>query len=162
MGFFKRRIGAADEPKRASFGPIDVSLPDDQWFVASEQAFKDRVEPYYGTPETMAEGGREHYGRADFGVALFFYRKAVDMLHTAYGFSNMESRQPSPADAWIVDGFCSSLGASLQAHPQAPVAKVAGEMVGRLGTIAADCDRVGIPAKLYRDAQDTVASTAPA
>lgn len=162
MGLFKKRVVAAAEPDRASFEPIDVSLPDGQWLTASEQAFKDRVEPYYGTPETMAEGGREHYGRADFGVALFFYRKAVDMLHTAYGYSNMESRQPSPADAWIVDGFCNSLGASVQAHPQAPVAEVAGEMVGRLGAIAADCDRVGIPAKLYRDAQDTVTSTGKA
>lgn len=58
----------------------------------------------------------------DVGVALCFYRKSIDMLHTAYGFSEMRSRQPSTKDAAIIDGFCTTLAQTLSERPGAPVA----------------------------------------
>lgn len=135
---------------------VDPNLPDDRWLATSERAYRDSVDGYYGSPETMGKGGQEHYGNAEFGVALFFYAKSIDMLHTAYGYARMEKRQPSPADAWIVEGFCNALEAALEQHPNAPVAEVAGMVTHRLRDIAADCDRVGAASQLYRHAEESV------
>jgi len=136
-------------------------LPDDQWLAASERAYKDSVDAYYGSPETMGKGGQERYRIAEFGVAVFHYAKSIVMLHTAYGCARMENRQPSPADAWIVEGFCNALEASLDQHPRAPVDEVAGIVTHRLRDIAADCDRVGASSQLYRHALETVGRCAP-
>jgi hypothetical protein len=78
------------------------------------------------------------------------------MLHTNYLFMEMKSRQPSPADAWIVDGYLKSLGVSLSMHPEAPVADSVREITHRLRTIASACQRVGIADQLYMNALDTV------
>lgn len=138
---------------------VDNSLPDDQWLRASEDMFRATIEPYYGSPETMARGGEERYRLYDYGTAMFFYAKSIDMLHTA--FSHMAQRQPSPADLPIVDGFASSLGLALHAHPQAPVADSVREVTHRLRSISSECDRVGIPSQLYRNGLDSLSQTAP-
>jgi len=145
MGLFSR------ESKKPQM--VDPSLADNEWLAASERLFKDRIDEFYGSPDSMAEGGGEHYGFNDFGTAMFFYAKSIDMLHTAYGFSRMQGRQPSPADASIVDGFVSALGASLSTHPAAPVGAVLLEVDARLHDIAGECERLGLPAGLYRNAQ---------
>jgi hypothetical protein len=145
MGLFSR------EPKKPE--TVDTSLPDGAWFAESERLFKSRIGGFYGSPDTMAEGGREYYGFGDFGTAMLFYAKSIDMLHTAYGFSRMQDRQPSPADASIVDGFVSALGASLSTHPKAPVGSALLEVEARLHDIAGECERLGLPSGLYRNAQ---------
>ena len=132
---------------------MDPSLADGEWLAASERLFKDRIDRFYGSPDSMANGGREHYGFGDFGTAMFFYAKSIDMLHTAYGFNHMQNRQPSPADASIIDGFVSALGASLSMHPNAPVSSMLLEMDTRLHEVAGECERLGLPADLYRNAQ---------
>jgi hypothetical protein len=151
MVLFKKRVT----------GPVDPQLPDDEWWLASNAAFEGRRGAYYGSPETMTQGGQVSYGVQDFGVATLFFAKAIDMLHTAYGFSGMSARQPSPADAAIVDGFTSALGASLAMHPNAPVDECIREVDHRLRSIVAECDRVGTPSALYRDSLDRIASYAP-
>lgn len=140
---------------------VEATLPDGPWIQASMRAFKERVGAWYGSPETMADGGNDSYGHQEFGVALFFYAKAIDMLHTAYGFRQMQERQPSPADLSIVDGFSSALGASLSMHPSASVDECVREVTHRLRSIATTCDRVGVPSNLYRAALDTIALYAP-
>jgi hypothetical protein len=123
MGLFGKRT-----PK-----VVDGSLPDGPWLRASESMYKATVEPYYGSPETMAKGGEERHRQADYGTALFFYAKSIDMLHSQYGFLGMERRRPSSADAAIIDGYAESLAATLQAHPEAPIADCAG--TGRRSTL---------------------------
>lgn len=163
MGLFSKLLGTSQTAQASppALTRVDAGLPDGAWLRASEQAFRERVDAYYGSPETMAEGGKDSYGHQEFGVALFFYRKAIDMLHTAYGFSQMQSRRPSVADVSIVDGFTASLGASLAQHPEAPVDECVREVTHRLRSIATTSDRVGIPSNLYRAALDSMAAYAP-
>jgi hypothetical protein len=104
----------------------------------------------------MGAPGRDHYNHHNFGVAMLFFGKAIDMLQTAYCHGQMEERQPSPADAWIVDGYTSAIGASLSMHPQAAVGESARYTLNMLQIIADECDRVGTPSKLYRGAIDNV------
>lgn len=141
--------------------PIANSLQDGEWLAHSEARYKEMVQHRWGSCETVGEGGRERYGHGDFGTALFFYQKSIDMLHTNYLFNQMRSRQPSAADAWIVDGYTSALGASLAKHPAAPVDSSVREASLRLRTIASACERVGLPSQLYRDALDQIAIYAP-
>lgn len=157
MGIFGRRTsGRSSTPDG-----VEASLPDGEWFGASRRLYEQRVKHFYGSPETMASGGAEFYGNGDFGTAMFFYAKSIDMLHTAYGFAQMAQRQPSPADVTIVDGFCNSLGVSLQMHPAAPVDECVREVTHRLRSISSECDRVGLPSNLYRQGLDAMASHAP-
>src|SRR5262249_26158061 len=118
------------------------------------------IEAFYGSPETMARGGEEHYIVSDYGTAMFFYAKSIDMLHTAYGFSRMELRHPSPADEPIVDGFTVALALGLRSHPDAPVDDCVREVTHRLRSISSECDRVGLPSDLYRSGLDAIAQSA--
>jgi hypothetical protein len=45
---------------------VDGSLADGPWLRASEEMFKASIEPYYGSPETMARGGEERYRLFDY------------------------------------------------------------------------------------------------
>lgn len=162
MGFFnfkkrKPSTGSASE----AIDPIDHSLPDDEWLARSKARFEQMVKNYYGSCETIGQGGQECYGYGDFGTALFFYQKSIDVLHSMYLFGQMRNRQPSPADAWIVNGYTSSLGASLEMHPAAPVSDSVREVTHRLRTIASACEQVGLPSQLYREALKLMAQYAP-
>ena len=123
--------------------------------------YSEMVENCWGSCETVANAGSERYNNQDFGTALFFFRKSIDMLHTNYLFLDMKNRQPSPSDAWIIDGFTNSLSASLSLHPGAPVDESVREVTHRLRTITSACTRVGAPPVLYQNALDLMASTAP-
>jgi hypothetical protein len=147
-----RRGGEPSQPDHGQPEPIDHALPDTEWLAASRVVFERTVGQHYGSPESMAEPGRTHYGLQNFGVAMFFYAKAVDMLQTAYAFGQMRDRQPSLADKWIVDGYAAAVGASLAMHPQAPVGESAEYTVNMLGSIAEEVERVGMPAEIYRTA----------
>jgi hypothetical protein len=140
---------------------VDDSLPDGEWLAVSKQLFEKSIEPYYGSPETMARGGEEHYKNGNHGTAMFFFAKSIDMLHTAYGFSQMAKRRPSPADAPIVEGFTVVLALALRSHPEAPVAECVREVTHRLRSISTECDQLGLPSDLYRNALDSMARSAP-
>jgi hypothetical protein len=164
MGFFNRKkskpsMATGSAPKEVD--SIDNSLPDDEWLARSEARFGQMVKNYWGSCETVAQGGQERYGYGDFGTALFFYQKSIDMLHTNYLFGQMRNRQPSAADAWIVDGYTSALGASLAMHPTAPIDSSVQEVTHRLRTIATVCEQVGLPSQLYRGALKQMAQYAP-
>jgi len=162
MRFFNRK--KSKRPVTVQAMPedsIDHSLPDDEWLARSEERFRWMVENYYGSCDTIGRGGQERYGYGDFGTALFFYQKSIDVLHTNYLFGQMRNRQPSPDDAWIVDGYTRSLGASLAMHPAAPIDSSVREVTHRLRTIATACERVGLPSQLYREALQLMAQYAP-
>jgi hypothetical protein len=80
-----------------------------------QQTYDRQWRAHAGSPESFAEAAKHCYGHGDFGQSLLFSAKAVDLLHTLYG--NLTERQPSTADAWIVDGFVSAAGAAHAMHP---------------------------------------------
>ena len=151
MGLFGKR-----SPK-----VVDASLPDVQWLRESEDMYRATIEPYYGSPETMARGAEDRRFLADYGTALFFYAKSIDMLHTAYGFAGMEQRRPSQVDTPIVEGYAETLGFVMELHPDAPIADCVREVTHRLRSISTECDRAGLPSDLYRIGLNAIARTAP-
>ena len=161
MGFFNRKKNKPAIANEPGCDPIDNSLSDDEWLTRSKARFEQMIKNYYGSCETIGQGGQESYGCSDFGTALFFYQKSIDVLHSNYLFGQMRNRQPSPADAWIVNGYTSSLGASLVMHPAAPVDESVREVTHRLRTIATASEQVGLPSQLYREALKLMAQYAP-
>lgn len=157
MGLLSRILGSPGATSTSgSVRSVDATLPDAEWFSASTRLFESTVGQHYGSPDTMAAPGKEHYNNQNFGVAMLFFGKAIDMLQTAYCYSEMQQRQPSPADAWIINGYVSAIGASLSMHAQAAVGESARYTANMLKSIADACDRVGAPSTLYRDAGDAI------
>jgi hypothetical protein len=60
-----------------------------------------------------------------------------------------------------MNGYTSSLGASLAMHPAAPVDGSVREVTYRLCTIATACEQVGLPHQLYREKLMRMAQYAP-
>ena len=57
----------------------------------------------------------------DDGAATFIFQKSIDLLHTLYVFSEMQTRRPSQADDAILIGYLEALSASLVNHPGHPL-----------------------------------------
>lgn len=164
MGIFSRR--KSDNPRSSSSSlttpeSVDLALPDVQWFQVSEQVYNATWRDHAGSPETFAEAGQLHYGHQNFAVALLFYRKAIDLLHSIYISNAMSSRQPSAKDLPITDGFISSLGVTLDIHPASPVDESVREVTHRLRTISTACKRAGLTDGLYLNALQEIGTTAP-
>jgi hypothetical protein len=140
MGLFRKR------PRDEANGPAGGGSP----FTFDARA-----------PETLAERAQLAYGSQNFSGAMHDYEKAIDLLHTLYLFENMRQRQPSPADAWIVDGYTSALGATLAMDSTAGVTESVRTVTHRLRTITTAADRVGLPSHIYRQGLDQMASYAP-
>ena len=160
MALFRRRPSGL-RPSSSGTPLVDDSLPDAQWLAASEQVYKETIESHYGSPESMAAGGQQRESHGDVGAAMYFYVKSIDMLHTAYGFNQMQSRQPSRADALIVDGFCGVLEATLSRHPGSPVAEPVREVTHRLRSISTSCKAVGVDPAIYLRALERIARATP-
>lgn len=114
-----------------------------------------------GGPERRGEQARSSYGHANFADALGQYESAIEALHDLYLIENMRQRQPGPADAWIVDGYTSSLGAALSTNPNLDVTESVRTVTHRLRTIASKCRAVGSPEVLYMGALQQMATYAP-
>ena len=154
---------APDAGEIALASELDVphDLPDEEWMARSRTTATALVARLDGSPEACGEAAKVRYNHQGFGVAIVLYCKALDLMHTQYVVLNMQHRQPSTADTWIVDGFVASVGASLAMHPHAPVDDEVREATHRLRTIASMCERVGASSFLYRNALDQLAIDAP-
>jgi hypothetical protein len=164
MGIFSRRRDVESKQAKPAAAPVehvDSSLSDSDWFAASERIYDQTWRSHLGSPETFADAGQDHYNNQNFGVAILFFRKAIDLLHTLYISSNMSARQPSAKDLAITSGFVSSVGATLAMHPTTPVAESVREVTHRLRTISSACKRAGLPADLYLNALQDVGVAAP-
>jgi hypothetical protein len=168
MGFLDRLRGAQPPgPRARSTDPtelahssefdVDHGLPGAQWMGESRRTAEALAARIEGAPEAYAEAAKIRYGHQGFGTAAILYGKAVDLIHTQYLVLDMQHRQPSPADAWIVDGFVAAVGASLAMHPDAPMDDEVREGTHRLRTIYSMCERVGAPSALYANALGTLA-----
>lgn len=167
MALFKKRPGSqvADVTRNEAPAPylpaIDSALPSREWFGACRARYEATYRDHYGSPETFAEPAKECYGHQEFGLAVLYYQKAIDLLHTLYVAGSFERRTPSPSDLTITDGFVSSVGATLAMHPGAPVDDSVREATHRLRTIATNCERAAIDSALYRNALRDLAAAAP-
>jgi hypothetical protein len=164
MGIFSRRKAGEpgqDKSVAAPVEQVDPSLSDADWFALSADIYERTWRDHLGSPETFADAGRAHYGNQNFAVAMLFFRKAIDLLHTLYTSSEMSARQPSARDLAITSGFASSLGAALAMHPASPVADSVREVTHRLRTISSACKRAGLPAELYLNALQEIGIAAP-
>lgn len=91
--------------KKAALGPISEG-DDEAWLSASESRYRDMIHSYYGSPETIAKGGVERFDAGDVGTALYFLQKSIDLLHTLYVSSAMQSRRPGgQSDEQILFGI---------------------------------------------------------
>jgi hypothetical protein len=71
------------------------------------------------------------------------------------------NRQPSPADAWLVNGLVASLGVTRELLPQLDVSAQVREATHRLRTISSAVENAGGSSVLYRNALDEIARLAP-
>lgn len=111
-------------------------------------------------PEKAADAAKAAYYEQDWGKAFQLYVKAIDRLHDFYCFEQFRNRQPSPADAWIVNGLVSALGALLATDPQADVHEGVRQATHRLRAISTATEAAGGNAQLYRGGLDGLAGEA--
>jgi hypothetical protein len=112
-------------------------------------------------PEKAASAAKDAYNEHDWARSFELYVKAVDRLHDFYVYEQFRNRQPSPGDAWIVNGLVSALGVLRDQDPTADVAAGVKEATHRLRTIASALEAAGGNATLYRGGLDGLAQYAP-
>lgn len=154
-------MGLFSKKQKVKIKQVDPTLPDDRWISACESNFNASVSPYYGSPETMAQGAWDALGVDDPGTALFFNRKSIDILHTHYIASSSVQRTPGPNDSPIVIGFISTLSIVKESHPGADLTETVQEVTHRLRSISSLCQRSGLPADQYLSVLDEIARLAP-
>ena len=111
-------------------------------------------------PDDLGTRAQALYNNQDFAAAMTMFEKAIDMLHTLYIYENMRQRQPSPADAWIVDGYVSALGATRAMNRDAEVTESVRTVTHRLRTISTRCNSSGIAPDLYLGGLNRIAGYA--
>jgi hypothetical protein len=62
----KRESSGVGSSSRGAVEQVDGSLPDAAWLSKSKNLYEQTIDGYYGTPESMAEGGQVNYGIANF------------------------------------------------------------------------------------------------
>ncbi len=112
-------------------------------------------------PEEAAGAAKEAYLHGDFLEAFKCSVVAVDRLHDFYVFEQFRNRQPSPADAWIVNGLTSALGAARACDNRADVRENVRTATHRLRTIATAIEQAGGNSVLFRAALDRLSADAP-
>jgi hypothetical protein len=112
-------------------------------------------------PEDAAAAAKDAYQSGGFVEALRLFVMAVDRLHDFYVFEEFRNRQPSPRDAWIVNGVGAALCAARAQDRGVDVRGEVREATHRLRTIASAVERAGGNAVLYRSALDELAQCAP-
>ena len=156
MGIFSKKSQQAGSPRGTASPwndpPVDPSLADADWLAESNRRYQANLERFLGSPESIAAAAQNRLEHNDFGVALFLFQKAVDLLHTHYGYLDMRQRTPSAADSPIVAGYVSALTATLEAHPNSSVNASVREATHRLRSISTECQRRGLPTDIYTSA----------
>ena len=61
---------------------IDESVDDQTWLINGHTRFDEGKSRFFGSPETMAAGGRQALQDGDLAAAVFYYGKAIDIAQT--------------------------------------------------------------------------------
>jgi len=112
-------------------------------------------------PEKAAQAAQDAYGRHEWSKALALYVKSVDRLHDFYVFEEFRNRQPSPGDAWMVQGVTKALGVTRELEPEVNVTEPVREVTHRLRTICTAVEGAGGNPILYARVLDEVGKLAP-
>lgn len=103
--------------KRKPF--IDESVDDRTWLRNGHDRFDQGKSGSFGSPETMAAGGRQALQNGDLAAAVFYFGKAVDIAQT---WSFMKAGERSLAlDARVFDEYATALEAIRGQRPEADV-----------------------------------------
>jgi hypothetical protein len=158
-------IGYAVWSRGRASNRVDEALrpgvDDARWLREGEARYQGLVGRHYGSPETIAEGGIQRLQANDRAAALFFFQKAIDLLHTNYLFDEMRQRRPSDHDLPIIGAYLDTLGAIRADRPTTPVGASVQEVTHRLRTIATACQDAGIDPSRYLTALTSLAEIAP-
>ena len=127
-------------------------VDDGKWLREGEERYQQTIGQHYGSPETIAAGGVQRLRAGDSAAALFFFQKAVDLLHTNYLFNEMRLRQPTDRDLPIIDAYLETLAEIRVQRPTAPIAASVKEVTHRLRTISTACQDARIDPSRYLDA----------
>lgn len=131
------------------------------WLADGEARFEREVVKHFGSPETIAGGGMIAANRGDVAASLFFFQKAIDLLHTLYISSQMSTRQPGPRDDVIIGRYLETLRGIRTAQPNGDVSLSVKEVTHRLRTISTTCEDAGLNPGLYLTALAELAAIAP-
>lgn len=112
-------------------------------------------------PEKAGMLARTAGDLGDWLSALQHYVVAVDRLHDFYCYENFRNRQPSPADAWLVDGLTHSLGVTRQMLPNADISEPVRTATHRLRTMMTASQSVGANHIIFKRALVRLEEHAP-
>jgi hypothetical protein len=166
---YDRRMALFGRGRREPRDYNDPHLDDAAWLRSCEARYSSLVHKHYGSPDTIAAGGRLQEQAGDVGSALFFYQKAIDVLHTNYVIP-MGSRPPGPAgwvrqpssrDLDIVDAYLRALHQVRALRPAAQPTNSVTEVTHRLRTISSAFKRHGLDARPYLDRLAVLGQLAP-
>ncbi|MGH3435249.1 MAG: hypothetical protein ACRDRN_02150 [Sciscionella sp.] len=141
--------------------PLEVDPDAVNWLTSGEARYQDMVSGYYGSPESIAAGGHQCLQAGDAAAALFFFQKAIDLLHTLYVISEMRGRVPGAADQEVLTSYLNTVDEVLGLYPHAPIDVSVREVTHRLRTISTRCKEIGIDPSLYLDALMQLGNLAP-
>ena len=148
-----RSVDGSDRP--------DGSSSPAQTLADAEQRYESLVSGFYGSPESLARGGQQQVAAGDGATALYFFQKAIDLLHTLYCFNGMQQRTPGGRDAHITDAYLSALRRVREQWPQAAVDGTVAEVTHRLRTISTACREAGLDPDRYLRALTELEQIAP-
>jgi hypothetical protein len=154
-----RRKSSAKEPAIVPIG--DTRVLDSDWLTAGAQRYDNLVGQVDATVEAATAAGMSRQRASDPAAAMFFYQKAIDLLHTNYVMRDMAERKPGPADQVPIERFQVMLRLIREQRPAAPLAGPVVEVTHRLRTITTTCKDAGHDPTRYLDALDRLAMIAP-
>jgi hypothetical protein len=114
--------------------------------------------PNLQLPDALAQQADLQYGHQDFAGAMETYAEGIDKIHTMCVVASASSRIRTlgPGDQGILDGFNSSLGATLAMEPRREVASLVQRTLGYLREIA---NEAGNEVGRYLQAIDAIETT---
>jgi hypothetical protein len=158
-------VAFAARTRAKSANHLDESLPpgvdDDGWLREGDDRYRRLVGRHYGSPETIAAGGWQRLQAQDYAAALFFFQKAIDLLHSLYVINERRRRRPTERDLPVIDAYLDTLAAIRDERPTAPVASSVQEVTHRLRTIATACQDAGLDPSRYIVALTRLGQIAP-
>jgi hypothetical protein len=154
-----RRKRSVKEPPPVPVG--DTRVLDSDWLSAGARRFEDLVEQVARSADAATAAGVARQRASDPAAAMFFYQKAIDLLHTSYVLGEMADRRPSPADQPAIDRYLAMLSLIRDQRPAAPLTASVSEVTLRLRTISTACEDGGHDAARYLSALDRLAAIAP-
>jgi len=149
----------AKEPRPVPIG--DTRMLDGDWLTAGARRYEALLPQIGPSADAAMAAGITRQRCGDPAAALFFYQKAIDLLHADYILHDIGEHSPTPADQAPIDRFLGVLALIREQRPGAPITASVLEVTHRLRTITTACKDAGLDPTRYLDALDRLESIAP-